>query len=119
MANKLKIDLADALAQPEFRNHRIHDVRGETFFSAQFPLIVASGRTAMWALEVAFDTQHGQWGWRTGLRGQPRVGWSLVLPGDSRCRDFARIVHAAIEREAATLQARADVAWTLLARYLD
>lgn len=117
MANKLKIDLADALAQPEFRNHRIHNVRGETFFSAQFPITVASGRMAMWALEVAFDTQHGQWGWRTGLRGQPRVGWSLVLPGDARCRDFACIVIGRLRQEIAIQEAQADRALALVARH--
>jgi len=115
MANPLKIDLADALAQPEFRNHRIHEVRGETYFSAQFPTVSGSGRTVMWALEVAFDTQHGQWGWRTGLRGQPRVGWSLVPPGDPRCRDFAIDVRDAIAIEAFTLTIRVTQASTLLA----
>jgi hypothetical protein len=116
MANKLKIELADALAQPELRNHRIHEVRGEMFFSAQFPTLSDSGRTAMWALEVAFDTQHGQWGWRTGPRGQPRVGWSLVRPGDARCRDFARLVIDAIRREAAALDNQTVRALGLLAR---
>ena len=117
MANTLKIDLADALAQPEFRNHRIHEVRGETYFSAQFPTVSGSGRTVMWALEVAFDTQHGQWGWRTGPRGQPRVGWSLVLPGDARCRDFACIVAGAIRRDAIALENQAERALGLLARH--
>jgi len=116
MGKKLKIDLADALSQPEFRNHRIHDVRGETFFSAQFPIPVASGRTAMWALEVAFDTQHGQWGWRTGLRGQPRVGWSLVLPGDARCRDFARAVCNAVDDAGTTLCYSATLALAVIAQ---
>ena|ERR1700739_2785862 len=115
MGKKLKIDLADALAQPEFRNHRIHEVRGETFFSAQFPTLAESGRPAMWALEVAFDAQHGQWGWRTGPRGQPRVGWSLVLPGDARCRDFAIAVRDAIAVEAFALTIRVTEASTLLA----